>query len=134
MHEILSELAMFLDSGRWLTMLLLLLGLMVLIQLVKIQRGKNPVDFRYMFLDEKNRTSPSNIMLTGAFAITSWGFVLTAQKGLLTEWYVVSYIGAFVLNRQLTKYQDMQREWKLGSDAAVSPPIDKQQGGSNDHS
>ena|SRR3990167_2339323 len=40
----------------------------------------------------------------GVFIIMSWAFILLANKGILTEWFVGLYVGSFVLRAAHSAY------------------------------
>jgi len=58
-HELITAFAEFLDSGRWLKVLLFLTGLMILTILIQIQRGHNRIDFKDILVDENGKASPT---------------------------------------------------------------------------
>ena len=106
MSVYLHALAEFLDSGRWLNLLFLMMGLMLLGILVKIQLGHNRVDFKDWLLDDNGKASPTKGFMIGCFLTTTWGFVVLVDKGLISEWYFNGYIFLWSANRLATKYLD----------------------------
>lgn len=96
----------FLDSGRWLNFLFLLMGIMLLTIMVKIQFGHNRVDFKDYLLDDNGKASPTKGFMIGCFLTTTWGFVVLVDKGLISEWYFNGYIFLWSANRLATKYLD----------------------------
>lgn len=40
----------------------------------------------------------------GVFILMSWGFVMLVNKSALSEWFVVTYVGAFVLRAAHSAY------------------------------
>lgn len=109
-----AGLVTFLDSGRWLNLLFLVAGTMVLWTMIRIQIGKHGIDFKDYLRGDDGKTSPTMGFMLGCFLTTTWGFVVLVNKGLMTEWYFNGYILLWAANRLGTKWMDFQRELKLG--------------------
>lgn len=114
MSAFLTAFAQFLDSGRWLNLLFLLAGTLMLGIMVRIQFGHNGIDFKDYLRGDDGKTSPTMGFMLGCFLATTWGFVVLVNKGLITEWYFNGYILLWAANRLGTKWMDFQRELKLG--------------------
>lgn len=106
--------AAFLDSGRWLNLLFLIAGTIMIWIMVRIQFGKQGIDFKDYLRGDDGKTSPTMGFMVGCFLTTTWGFIVLVNKGLLTEWFFNGYIFLWAANRLGTKWMDFQREMKLG--------------------
>jgi hypothetical protein len=92
-HDLLAAFDSFLDSGRWLRVLLFVLGLCILRVAVRLQRSRdNHVDFSLLLLDQNGRTSGPRVFQTGCFVASTWAFIVLANAGQLQEWYFLGYI------------------------------------------
>ena len=107
-HELITAFAEFLDSGRWLKVLLFLTGLMILTILIQIQRGHNRIDFKDILVDENGKASPTKIFQTGCFLTSTWGFIVLADAGTLQEWFFNGYILLWSATRLATKMIDQK--------------------------
>lgn len=63
-------------------------------------------DLNDLFVDEKGKASTSRISAITALIISTWAFVHLTLADKLTEWYVLIYVGTWVLNKTTSKYLD----------------------------
>lgn len=64
----------------------------------------NAFNFSDLFINKATgKVGGSQFRLNVAFITTTWALVYMTMKGTLTEWYVGAYIGAFVLDRMLSR-------------------------------
>ena len=66
-----------------------------------------------MITARDGRVSRPACLETGAFLVSTWGFIVLINRGTLQDWYVAAYVGAFVLRAAHAAY--------LGHDSAVPP-------------
>lgn len=79
----------------------LLLALLAVAVAISLFRFHNNTHYRHFNLVDvitchKGKVSRPALMEFGAWLIATWGFVVLVNKGQLTDWYMVGYIGAFV--------------------------------------
>ena len=105
--EILRYLNEFLDSGRWLRLLFLILGIMLAVALVRLQHGANKFDFKDILLNpDTGRASPDRFFLFGAFCASTWAFIVLVDKNGLQEWFFNGYIALWAGSRLVYKWLD----------------------------
>lgn len=61
-----------------------------------------------LFLDKDGTASTSKLAHVIALFISSWAFVHLTLKGTLTEWYFLTYMSVWVLQRSYSKWIDLQ--------------------------
>ena len=86
-----------------------ILGLGLIVVVVSAWRfHRNPAykNFNLFSLISHQDGTPSRpaVQELGVFVIMSWAFVLLVNKGLLTEWFVMMYVGAFVARAAHSAY------------------------------
>lgn len=62
-----------------------------------------------LFIDEDGKASTSKLAHLTALLISSWAFVHLTLKGTLTEWYFLTYMTVWVLQRSYSKWIDLQK-------------------------
>lgn len=105
MHEFFAELAAFLDSGRWLKLLLLVIGIMTIWIMVKVQHGNNRVDFKDLLIED-GKAAPTKLFQLGCFISSTWVFIVLANNNQLQEWFFNGYIFLWSGTRLVTKWID----------------------------
>lgn len=62
-----------------------------------------------LFVDENGKASTSKLAHLTALFISSWAFVHLTLKGTLTEWYFLTYMTVWVLQRSYSKWVDLKK-------------------------
>ena len=68
--------------------------------------AKSKFSFEECFLDLNGKTSLARIGTFFALAVSTWAFAFMTLDGKLTEWYMTSYMGAWVINGLGNKFLD----------------------------
>lgn len=50
-----------------------------------------------------NKLSPEKTTYMGAFVVGSWAMITQVQKGTLSEWFLVAYLGTFAASRGISQ-------------------------------
>ena len=74
---------------------------------------KSKFFFDNLFLDSDGSASSSKLALLIALIVSSWGFIHLTLSKMLTEWYFIGYIGAWVLNRGINKFTELKEAVKV---------------------
>jgi hypothetical protein len=72
---------------------------------------KSDIDLADLVMGD-GKISDSKLIRIGSWLISSWGFIFLLTRDLLTEWYFIGYMGAWVLNALISKNISMQSEYK----------------------
>ena len=71
------------------------------------RNNENVINLEDMFA-ENGHIGGSKMRLNGAWLLFSWVIIYTTLNGLLTEWLVGIYIGAFVWDRQKAREAEVK--------------------------
>lgn len=61
-----------------------------------------------LFVDKDGTASTSKLAHLIALFLSSWGFIHLTLKGTLTEWYFLTYMTVWVLQRSYSKWLDLK--------------------------
>lgn len=65
-----------------------------------------------LFVDKDGTASTSKLAHITALFLSSWGFIHLTLKGALTEWYFLTYMTVWVLQRSYSKWIDLKASEK----------------------
>jgi hypothetical protein len=90
-----------LEAIGWLEFLLLLFLASVTFILWQANRSStSKIDLDDLFVDPvTGKLVLEKFILLGAFVFSSWGLIALITKGVLSEWYFVGYMAAWVASR-----------------------------------
>lgn len=103
---------------------IILLVFLIIVGMMLYRLNQSPsTKFFYdqLFVDKNGSASTSKLGHLTALMLSSWAFIHLTLKGTLTEWYFLTYMSVWVLQRSYSKWIDLkaanQTELQL-SDAA----------------
>lgn len=101
------------------TLVLSLIG-MVLINLYLMHRSPTSrISFEDLFIDSKTgRMGGSEFRLNTAFLASTLALLYLTLKGLLTEWFFMAYLAAFVFDRINSRKKDLENDIKNAKNAS----------------
>lgn len=88
----------------------LIFALFLLVRLSKSESSKFFYD--QFFLDDQGKASTSKLAYLSALTVSTWAFIHLTLKGTLTEWYFLTYMTVWVLQRSYSKWIDLQKDFK----------------------
>lgn len=65
-----------------------------------------------LFIEKDGTASTSKLAHVVALFLSSWAFIHLTLKGTLTEWYFLTYMSVWVLQRSYSKWVDLQASAK----------------------
>jgi hypothetical protein len=65
--------------------------------------------FDHLLTDDEDKASTSKIATLVALVVSTWAFIHLTLTNALTEWFFIGYIGAWVLNRSISKWTDVHK-------------------------
>lgn len=68
-------------------------AIIALIFLLRWTKQHPAFDLSDLLTGDNGRISATKFAQTGTWLISTWGFVTLTQKGLMTEWYFMGYVG-----------------------------------------
>lgn len=82
-----------------LNIILIAFAVGIVVSLYRLHRDEHYKKFNLVDLitAHDGKVSRPACLETGAWLISSWGFVVFVHKGTIPDWYVTSYLTAFVL-------------------------------------
>jgi exosortase/archaeosortase len=92
--------------------------LVVLYILYRMHRGRNSVDLADLICTD-GYINDKKFRKTGAFAVTTWGFVVLTLAKSLPEWYVLTYMTAWVADAGYDRYIRYKENVALGENASA---------------
>ena len=92
------------------TGLILLISIIVFGMMMYRLNQSESTKFFYdqLFVDRDGAASTSKLSHLVALLISSWAFVHLTLKGTLTEWYFLTYMTIWVLQRSYSKWIDLK--------------------------
>jgi hypothetical protein len=85
--------------------------------LIKVHFSREYKDFNLLKIfayDEFGHPSATKIRINIAFIITCWAFVYLTMASLLSEWYVLIFLSAWVTDNIMGKKQKLENIIKVG--------------------
>ena len=89
-------------------MVLLMMGLLVALIWNLNRKGNVSFSIDDLLLGGDGKASTSKIALVVALILSSWAFVHLTLNDKLTEWFFVTYMSVWVLNKGLSKYLEIK--------------------------
>lgn len=103
----------FLAAADYTGIILLIAIIIFGMMMYRLNKSENAKFFYdQLFIDEDGKASTSKLAHLTALFISSWAFVHLTLKGVLTEWYFLTYMTVWVLQRSYSKYIDLQKAAK----------------------
>ena len=107
MSEFLKQAWIFISTTDYQSLfVLILIGVLggVFYRINKSKETK--FNFDDLLLDSTGKSSSSQVAIIVSLVLSSWAFVHLTLTNHLTEWFFMGYMGVWVLNKGINKWQD----------------------------